>query len=285
MKILSAALAVLLALSTSSVAQSPFASFDRASEPVLNDPHDLTIGPDGRLYVADKFGDRIVVMDPDTLEIIDTFGDGALFGAHDISFGPDGRAFVAATGIDAIVIFKFDDGTAVFDGVLRSFPRTEGALAHSNGQLYVMASGVGQLVAIDDGQIVATALGHFGAHDVAEGPDGSIWVADNAARRIVRYNHNLEQQQVIEGPKYGFAGPRYLAFDDFGRMLVADQDAHRILLIDPVTGDLLGTVGDGSPGLGPGKLDDPEGVAVHGNSYYFSDSDNDRIVKYVVVMN
>ena len=50
-------------------------------------------------------------------------------------------------------------------------------------------------------------------------------------------------------------------------------------------GDLLGAIGDGKPGLGPNKLDDPEGVAVRGNSYYFSDSDNNRIVKYVVVMN
>ncbi|MFT6223688.1 MAG: hypothetical protein ACJA1F_001533, partial [Paracoccaceae bacterium] len=32
-------------------------------------------------------------------------------------------------------------------------------------------------------------------------------------------------------------------------------------------------------------LDDPEGVAVRGNAYYFADSDNNRIVKYVVLVN
>ncbi|MFT5000729.1 MAG: DNA-binding beta-propeller fold protein YncE, partial [Planctomycetota bacterium] len=83
---------------TNHLAAQPFAAFDKASAPELNDPHDLTIGPDGRLYVADKFGDRIVVMDAVSLEILSTFGEGLLFGVHDISFGPDGMAYVAATG-------------------------------------------------------------------------------------------------------------------------------------------------------------------------------------------
>jgi len=40
-----------------------------------------------------------------------------------------------------------------------------------------------------------------------------------------------------------------------------------------------------APGLGPNKFADPKGIAVHGNSYYIADCDNNRIVKYVVVMN
>ena len=33
------------------------------------------------------------------------------------------------------------------------------------------------------------------------------------------------------------------------------------------------------------QFDDPEGVAVDGNRYFFSDSDNNRIVRYSVVLN
>ncbi len=40
-------------LATSAAAQGPFASYDRASEPGLNDPRDLTIRPGDRLYRAD----------------------------------------------------------------------------------------------------------------------------------------------------------------------------------------------------------------------------------------
>jgi sugar lactone lactonase YvrE len=75
---------------------------------------------------------------------------------------------------------------------------------------------------------------------------------------------------------------------EFGHLVVADQDAHRIVLIDPDApdgGSLLGVLGDGTPGMGPNRFDDPEGVAVDGNRFFFSDSDNNRIVRYSVVLN
>ena len=53
------AIAMIL-LSTSTFAQesAPFASFVGASDSVLNDPHDLAFGPDGNLYIADKFANH-----------------------------------------------------------------------------------------------------------------------------------------------------------------------------------------------------------------------------------
>jgi DNA-binding beta-propeller fold protein YncE len=275
-----------LAISAPGAAQVPFAAFDRASAPVLNDPHDLAFGPDGRLYVANKFGNEIVILDPKSLAVIGTFGDGALYGVHDTSFGPDGRAYVAATGLNAIVVFRIEaSGEAVFERSFGPFSRPEGALAHSNGRLYVMASGTGELLALDGEKTVARVGGLFGAHDVAQALDGSIWVADNNNSRLVQFSPDLEQLAVLEGPEFGFVGPRYLDVDDFGRLIVADQDAHRVLLIDPVARKVLGVIGDGKPGFGVGVLNDPEGVAVRGNAYYFADSDNNRIVKYVVLVN
>lgn len=280
-------LALLLATlpAMAQVNQQPFATFERASEPVLNDPHDLAFGPDGRLYVADKFGSRIAVLDPETLELLETFGDGILPNVHDISFAPDGRAYIAVTGTSAVAVFDLSGDTPLNEGFISGFPRTEGALAHSNGRLYVMASGTGQLAAVDGDEIIAIASGMPGAHDVEESPDGTIWVADNFNRRLVQFSQDLEQLKVLAGPQYGFIGPRYLAVDDFGKLVVADQDAHRVLLIDPVTDRLLGVIGSGTAGEGPNLFDDPEGVAIRGTNYYFSDSDNNRVVKYVVALN
>jgi len=113
----------------------------------------------------------------------------------------------------------------------------------------------------------------------------SAWVADNAQRRLVRYSQDLEVMQVIDGPEFGFLGPRYLGDDEFGRLVFGDQDAHRILRIDPMDESLVGVLGDGTPGEGPDRFDDPEGVVVDGNRYFISDSDNNRIVRYVVVIN
>ncbi|MEQ9040415.1 MAG: NHL repeat-containing protein [Silicimonas sp.] len=285
-------IAVLLALmATPALAQDapgPFASFDLASEAVLADPHDLAIGPDGRLYVADKFGARIAVFDPDTLELIEMLGEGYLPGVHDISFGPDGSVAVAVTGAGAVAIYESLDVLGDPPDIGVQVSRTEGALLHSNGDLYAMAGALGALVRFRGLTFVAGVEGHPGAHDVAEGADGSVWVADNFNRRLVRYSPDLERLQVLDDRKFGFVGPRYMDVTEFGHLVVADQDAHRILLIDPEApegGALLGVLGDGTPGMGPNLFDDPEGVAVDGNRFFISDSDNNRIVRYSVVLN
>ena len=281
----------LLLSTVSAVAQEapPFAAFDLASEPVLADPHDLAIGPDGRLYVADKFGARIAVFDPETLELLEMLGEGGLPNIHDISFGPDGSVAVAVTGAGVVALYADVAALSGRPAAWVNVPRTEGALLHSNGDLYASAGGAGTLVQFSELDFVAaTDPVHFGAHDVAEAPDGSVWLADNANRRLVRYSPDLKRLQVIDDPKFGFAGPRYIDVTEFGQLVVADQDAHRILLIDPEGpegGTLLGVLGDGSPGIGPNRFDDPEGIAVDGSRYFISDSDNNRIVRYSVVLN
>lgn len=266
----------------------PFAGFDKAGPAVLNDPHDLAFGPDGRLYVADKFGHRIAVLDPETLELLESYSTGKLPGVHDISFGPDGQVAVAVTGLSSVFVYSDLEALSGSPSAMLPAPRTEGALAHSNGRIYAVAGGSGQIVAYENDKAVASAGGHPGAHDVGEAPDGSVWVADNFNRRLVRYSPDLKVIQVIEGPEFGFAGPRYLDIDSFGRLIVADQDAHRILMINPdgeKGAELIGVLGTGQPGKGPNLFDDPEGVAIRGNEYYFSDSDNNRVVRYTVVTN
>jgi streptogramin lyase len=266
----------------------PFAAFDAASAAVLNDPHDLAFGPDGRLYVADKFAHRIAVFDPDTLELVEVLADGLLPGVHDISFGPDGRVAVAVTGGSVVAVY---DGAAALNAAPRlaiRAARTEGALVHSSGRIYAMSSASGRIGAFDDTGLVALAEGHYGAHDLAEAPNGDVWVADNRARRLVRYSADLRRLQVLDGPEFGFLGARYMDVTPAGHLVVADQDAHRVLLIDPAAPEgtrLLGVLGSGTPGLGPNLFDDPEGVAARGGQYFISDSDNNRIVRYVVALN
>ena len=50
-------------------------------------------------------------------------------------------------------------------------------------------------------------------------------------------------------------------------------------------GALVGIIGNGLPGEGPNRFDDPEGVAIFGSTYFFADSDNNRIVRYSIVLN
>ena len=285
------AIAVLAALPGVAPAQAPapFAAFDRASDPVLNDPHDLTVGPDGRLYVADKLGARIAVMDAETLELVEVIGAGRFPEIRDISFRPDGATVLAVTGLgQALEIAAVDVPEPMVTAAVPA-PRTEGALAHSSGAIVAVSSATGEIVRRDpDGTMTRADAQLWGAHDIAEAPDGSLWIADTRGRRLVRVSLDFTVLGVLDHPKFGFVGPRYLDVDPAGRLVVADQDAHRILLIDPAGSDggtLIGVLGDGLPGEGPGKFDDPEGVAVDGSRYYISDSDNNRVVRYSVVTN
>ena len=54
MKIFAIGAALAMALAGPAISQNTFATFDAASEAVLNDPHDLEIGPDGRLYLLER---------------------------------------------------------------------------------------------------------------------------------------------------------------------------------------------------------------------------------------
>jgi DNA-binding beta-propeller fold protein YncE len=262
----------------------PFATFDKASEPFLSDPHDLTIGPDGRLYVADKFANRVAILDRETLELVGSFGEGELSNPHDVDFDAGGRAIVADTGNSRVAIYDLSSGTAQLTAELIGVARTEGAVAHPNGRIYATASGFGSITAFENGEAVATAGGLAGAHDVDVDATGNLWVADTFNRRIVKFSPDLEVLSVLDGPQYGWSGPRYLAIDALGRLVVADQDAHRILLIDK-DGTLAGVLGTGVAGEGPNRFDDPEGMEIAESTYYFADSDNNRIVRYRIVMN
>ena len=191
---------------------------------MLNDPHDLTFGPDGRLHVADKFASSISVLDPETMDIVDVIGEGQLFGIRYISFGTKARAAVAATGLGVVVVFE----DLTIENPQLSFvlqvPGTEGTLIYSNGNMYTMAGDVGSIIAYSPGgDLIGEAGNHVGAHDIAEDPEGNIWVADNFNRRLVKYSPDLKQLQSLDDAKYGFIGPRYVDFDRFGRIAVADQ--------------------------------------------------------------
>ena len=264
--------------------EQPFATYDAASEAFLSDPHDLAVGPDGRLYVADKFNNRIAVLNRETLELIGSFGEGELSAPRDVSFDGQGRAVIADSGSGRIMIYDLSGDEPTLIGTIIGVARTEGAVAHPNGRIYANSSAYGTITAFENGKAVATAGGLIGAHDVEVGPNGDLWVADMGNRRVVRFSQDLEIITVFDDAKYGFVGPRYLDVDEIGRVVVADQDAHRMIMIDQ-DGALVGIIGNGLPGKGPNRFDDPEGVAIHGSTYFFADSDNNRVVRYRVVMN
>ena len=62
-------------------------------------------------------------------------------------------------------------------------------------------------------------------------------------------------------------------------MYVADKYSNSIKVIAP-NGELIQVIGGEKSGKGPNLFNRPEGVEIHGKDAWFSDTYNDRIVRY-----
>lgn len=256
-------------------------SFEAHSAQSFAQPHDITLSPDQRyLYVADNNHDRIAVLDPQSLSLVGSFAKGEVSEPHDVVFQADGRLLVADTGNSRIAIYDVSGAKGRLVGELRGdFSRPEGVAVHPNGRVYVTGAGSGNIVAFYQGKPMAKADGLSSPHDVAIAADGSVWIADAGNDRLVRMSQDLKTLTIIKGAPYQFDGPRYLDFDNKGRLFVADKYAHKIKVL-AADNSLMYTLGQDRSGLGPGLFDRPEGVVISNQQVWFSDTYNNRIVRY-----
>ncbi len=259
-------------------------AFVAASPQIYDKPHDLVLAPDGRhLYVADNDNHRIAVLDPGDLALLGVFGEDEVRAPHDVAFDAQGRLLVADTGNSRIAIYEVAGAGGRLVGELRgAIRRPEGVVAHPNGRVYASGAGSDNLEAFENGRPVGEATGFSAPHDVAVAADGRLWLADAGNDRLVILSPELEILGTVGGPDYAFDGPRYLDFDAAGRLYVADKYANRIKVLAP-DGRLILTLGSGRGAHGPGVFDRPVGVAIRGADVCFSDTYNDRIVRYRIV--
>ena len=255
--------------------------YEAHSEPVYAQPHDITLSPDRRyLYVADNNNDRIAVLDPASLALLGSFGEGEVSEPHDVVFDSSGRLLVADTGNSRIAVYRVSGAKGTWVAEYKSdFYRPEGVAVHPNGRIYVTGAASNNILAIRGDRTLARAGGLSSPHDVAVAADGTLWVADAGHHRLLHMSEDLKTLAVLEGSPYDFNGPRYLDFDSKGRLYVADKYTHSIKVMAEDK-QLFYTLGDKRSGLGPGKFDRPEGVVIHSNQVWFSDTYNNRIVRY-----
>jgi DNA-binding beta-propeller fold protein YncE len=187
---------------------------------------------------------------------------------------------VADTGNSRIAIFAVDgNGGTLVGAISGGARRPEGVDLHPDGRVLATGSSSGNLVAYREGEVVAQVGGFSSPHDVAVDASGNIWVADAGNDRVVKLSADLEPLLELSGEPYGFNGPRYLDFDAEGRLFVADKYTHSIKILGP-DGEMLQVLGTGRAGEGTGAFDRPEGVEIRGRDIWFSDTYNDRIVRY-----
>ena len=251
------------------------------SDVELENPHDLKLTPDGRyLLVSDVGNNRVVFLDPVTLEWRGAFGADHQSGTHDIDFDAAGRMYVADTHNNRVTIYTLDGLRATLVGELRERLRgPEGVLAHPNGRIYVAGAWSGNLVAFEDGEPLAELEGLSAPHDLELAANGDIWLADAGNDRLLLLSPELEIRRELAGSWYDFNGVRYMDLAAGGMIVAADKNNHQVKFIDS-GGQVVKVLGDGRRGKGPDRLATPEGVEIRDDILWIADSGNDRILRF-----
>lgn len=276
-------LIALLFVSTQVLANGLSVVYQAASDTPLDNPHDLKLSPDGKyLFVSDLGNNRVVLLDPETLSFVSAFGADHQSGTHDVDFDAQGQAYVADTHNNRVTIYRMDDTQATLTGELKEGIRgPEGVLVHSNGRVYVAGAWSGNVVAYEKGRVVKELTGLSFPHDLEETADGDIWLSDSGNSRVLLVSPDLNILRELSRKTYDFDGVRYMDLLEDGTLVAADKNNHQIKFIAP-DGKLRLVLGDGRRGKGVDEFATPEGVEIRGNTLWFSDSGNDRVVKYLI---
>lgn len=196
------------------------------------------------------------------------YGNAPLLNPRVVAVGPDSERVIGDTGNNRIVILD-----------------SAGNFVHAFGSTCNLADGSGCVDPDGDGPL-ENGDGQFNEPwGVAVAPNGEIFVADTWNGRIQVFDRNgtfLRKWGYFNttngelGDAMALFGPRGIAIDLAGNVLVADTGNKRILQYDP-TGVLIQQVGGG--GVVGGRFEEPTGVAVSpvDGSIWVADTWNRRI--------
>ena len=257
-------------------------------------PQDLTIGPDGRAWVLDWNNHRVRVVEPDdrTHTVIGTgeLGDADEGHAHHtglnhpthVAFDPQGRLVLSAWHNSKVM--RMDLATGVLETIAGTGKRSYGGDGGPATQAILDLP-------------VATAFG----------PDGSMYIADQANQRVRRVDPQGAISTVVGTGESGFGGDGgpaleaklqgpvgqaaspsgKIAMDAEGNLYIADSGNQRVRKVTPDgvittvagSGAEEGEIGEGVPAV-EARLARPTDVALGPDgSLYIADTDHSCIRK------
>jgi len=145
-------------------------------------PLDLTVGPDGTLYIADgTFFYALREGEPHVLASL---------------FSPNTPGYVrgaTAVGVDEFLVATSDGNISRYrhggepetEVIAAGFDQLYGIAATADGSIVAVESGPGRVLSIRGGQTEILAAGLHSPTGVAFGPDGQILVSETGAGRVV----------------------------------------------------------------------------------------------------
>lgn len=199
----------------------------------------IEFGPDNLLYIPSVVGREIVVMDPDTGEILDRFGpEAGMEGPDDLAFDAEGNVYW--TGILTGEVGKHSpDGEKTTVAMLPPGPNP--ITFSDDGRLFVALCFLGDaLYELDPAGVKEPRLIYenqgdgCGLNGMDIGPDGYLYGPRWFQNKVVRIDVETGEATTIAD---GFGTPAALNFDSQGRMVVLDTLTGEVVQVDIDTGE------------------------------------------------
>jgi streptogramin lyase len=250
--------------------------------------HDVAIDRAGLVYVADTFNHRIRAFDPATGTVAVVAGTGQA------SFGGDGGPAVAATFKQAYCSSLLPAGDALLVADIGNHRLRRVDLVKATVETLAGNGKAGRPV--DGAPPLETPLA--GPRAACMTADGTIYLALREGNALVQIKDGTVRTVVNATGKSGYggdggpgreallAGPKYVALDRAGRVLIADTENHCIRRYDPASGTITTVAGvptKMAAGVGADlrstHLARPHGCTLAPDGrLVIADSDNDRII-------
>ena len=254
----------------------------------FNGMHSLAVGPDGCVYLADTWNNRVRKFDPKTGRVT------AFAGTGEKGFGGDGGPALKAK-FDGCFCVSFDPaGKYLFVTDLgnRRIRKVEMATG-----VVTTAAGNGERGVPEDGS-TATESPLLDPRAHAVDAKGNLYILERGghALRVVDATGKIRTAAGTgkKGMGVGKAldaalnGPKHVSIDHDGSVLIADTENHRVVRYVPgkeVVELVAGTGKRGTAGVGgdprQAEFNQPHGVIAHPKTgdIYISDASNGRVLK------
>ena len=162
------------------------------------------------------------------------------------------------------------------------FLKPTAVLPTADGGFYVVAYGSNEIVLFDanvglEKRLRGGLTGFDHPFDVAEAPDGNLFVSEFEGDRITKCNRNGYPIFSFGGRGRGegeMVGPQYIDIDDAGYLYVTDFGNRRVCKFD-VEGNFVLSFGAKGPGFSGFRS--PSGIAVRNGRIYTADTVRKRI--------
>jgi len=266
-----------------------------AASAKLHEPHELRFDKAGNYFISDTNSHAIRRVDAKLGTISTVAGSGKPGFAGDA--GPAASAL-----LDLPIAVSLDAGTGLLICDIKNhrIRRVDfGGASTGTGTISTFA-GTGERKPIVDGSpVVGAALN--GPRSIAVARNGDLLVVLREGNALYRIDRKAMTLHHVAGTgKQGLAGdggdarqaqlngPKGIALDQQGNILLCDTENHAIRIIDQASGKIDTLVGDGKMGDGPDgnpkqcRLNRPHGIFVDRDGIiYIGDSGNHKVRKLI----